>query len=109
MSEPVPYGGYDGPLAKRESRALERRLYRAGAASRLQIACIDNYAAEQAARAESIAEVTHVVLQSVGKVSMHAEQLGQMIPSATGRFQAVVDAMTVAEIGVIYETGRRLR
>lgn len=88
---------------------MGRALSRLGGEGQLGLARIDVGVQLQVARAQGLGEVTEVAMDAVARASMRADQLAQMVPSAAGRLQALGDAMTMAEIGVVHDTARRLR
>ncbi len=102
----VPFGG---GLARRDAREVRRELSRLNASGRLDLARIDQAVVLQAAKAEGIAEVAAVAMTSVTRATLHAQQLSQAVPAAAGRINAIADALTVAEIGIVQNTVWRMR
>jgi hypothetical protein len=106
MSEIVPFGH---GLARGESRALGRDMARLRAHGSFELARIDQAAMLQSAQAEGLAEVAVSAMDSVARVSLRGDQLTQLVPTAAGRLGAIVDALTIAEIGLVHQAARRMR
>lgn len=109
MSSELSLFNGSGGLARRDARQVRRELSRLQADGRVGLARLEYGTSFQLARTHAVEEVAHAAVDAVGRVSLHAQQLAELMPFAGGRLQAVADALAIAEIGVIHDTARRLR
>src|SRR5438874_550372 len=98
MSELVPFGG--GGPSNRDVRQLRRDLSQLGARGRYELARIDQTTELQVAKAEGVAVVAGAAMGAVARATVHAQHLAAAVPAAEPRLVAILDALTVAQIGI---------
>lgn len=91
------------------SRQLGRNLARIEDDTSVQIARVDSRADIQAAQVDAVAAVAQRAMQGVAFVSQVEQQLGQAVPLAVTRLQAIGDLATLGMGQVVADTVTRLR
>jgi len=99
-------GGLTSPLL---SRQVDRSLARLRAGTVVQVARVDSRATVQAAQVDAVAAVAQRALQNVAFVTQIEQQLGQAVPMAVSRLQAIGDLSTLAMSQVVTDTATQLR
>lgn len=87
-------------LSPRRVRGVGRELTTVDAQTDLAIARVDSTSDVEAAKVDAVGSVGKRALWVVADVSQAEQQLGQLVPIAVSRLQAIGDvtAMTAAEI-----------
>lgn len=107
MSNIVQYTSY-APVS-RLARAAGRELARIDASTNVKIARVESQADVQAAHVDAVALVAQRAMQSVAFVSQMEQQLGQAVPLAVTRLQAIGDLATLGVGQVVTDTVTKLR
>lgn len=105
MSNIQIYGSAHGGL----SRKVGRNLAQIDGQTNLQIARVQAQADVQAAQVDGVAAVAQRAMQGVAFVSQIEQQLGQAVPLAVSRLQAIGDLATLAMGQVVTDTVTKLR
>jgi hypothetical protein len=92
-----------------QSRQLGRALARIEDNTAVQVAQVDAVADIQAAQVDAVAAVAQRAMQGVAFVSQIEQQLGQAVPIAVTRLQAVGDLATLAMGQVVTDSMTKLR
>lgn len=106
-SELVPYQVRS--MRGKDRRQLGRTLDKLNAEVSRETARIEGAAEIQATRSDAVAYVGKRAMQDVALMSQIEQQLGLLVPAASGRLQLIADvtAMSVAE--VVGDTLRQVR
>jgi hypothetical protein len=92
-----------------QSRQLGRALARIEDNTAIQVAQVDAVADIQAAQVDAVTAVGQRAMQGVAFVSQLEQSLGQAVPLAVTRLQAVGDVTTLALTQVVTDTVTKLR
>lgn len=106
MSNLTPRGGGFGTLP---SRSMGRALGRMNGQTQLGTVQIDGAAELQARQIEAIAYVARTAAHELTMLLQLECQLSALVPTATGRVQAVTDLACLTMAEVVGETARRAR
>ena len=96
-------------LSRSDSRQLDRALSRLQAESRMGGAEIVQAAELQAVRVDAVTWVGKRALHNVALLSQLETQLVGLVPTATGRLQAIGDMTSLAVAEVVSDTLRQVR
>lgn len=101
---------YRGTTASRGiSRQIGRGLARIDAHASMDIARVQAREDIQNAQVEAMASVTQRGLQGVAFVAQVEQQLGQSVPMAVSRLQAIADIGALGISQVVMDTANKLR
>ena len=103
----MQYNSY-APVS-RLARAAGRELARIEAGTSVKVARVESQAAVQAAQVDAVAQVAQRAMQRVSFVSQMEQQLGQVVPLAVTRLQAIGDLATLGVGQVVTDTVTKLR
>jgi len=109
MSSIDRYTSGGGMVSLLLSRQVSRTLARLEAGTVVQVAQVDSRATVQAAQVDAVAAVAQRAMQDVAFVTQVEQQLGQAVPLAVSRLQAIGDLATLAMSQVVSDTASRLR
>jgi hypothetical protein len=98
-----------GPPNRGVSRQVGRSLARIDGHTSLQIARAHGQADIQAAQVDAVAAVAQRAMQGVAFVSQIEQQLGQAVPLAVTRLQAIGDLAALSMGQVVTDTVTKLR
>jgi hypothetical protein len=85
-----------------------RELTRVVSGTELAIVCTAGKAAIEAAKIEALQGIATQALHGVAMVSQVEQQLGQMVPLAASRLQAIGDMHALATVEIVSSASRRL-
>lgn len=105
MSNIEVYESSNRGVSRRTGRALQHM----GDHTSVQIARVESRADIQTAQVDAVAAVTQRAMQGVAFISQMEGQLGQAVPLAVTRLQAVGDLAALAMGQVITDTVTKLR
>ncbi len=91
------------------SRQVGRSLARIDGQTSVQIARVQGQADVQAAQVDAVAAVAQRAMQGVAFVSQIEQQLGQAVPLAVTRLQAIGDLAALSMGQVVTDTVTKLR
>ena len=97
------YGG-GGMVSRNHSRAVAR----VQGGTNLSLVRVDGEAQVQEAIVQGVASVGASAMRSIAMVSQLEVQLGQLVPAAVSRLQAIGDITGLAMAEVVSETASRL-
>jgi hypothetical protein len=101
---------YRGASVSRSfTRQVGRGLARIDGITSLDVARVQSREDIQNAQVEAMASVTQRGLQGVAFISQVEQQLGQTVPMAVGRLQAIADIGALGISQVIMDTANKLR
>lgn len=100
---------YGGGASRGISRRAGRTLQQVGEHTSVQIARVEGRADIQAAQVDAVAAVTQRAMQGVAFISQMEGQLGQAVPLAVTRLQAIGDLAALAMGQVVTDTVTKLR
>lgn len=99
---PIPLG------SAMTRRTAGRHLARVDANTSMELATMNAGADLQAARVQAVCHVGRQAMQSVAMVSQLEGQLGQMVPLAVSRLEAIADMTAFATAEIVADTARRI-
>jgi len=105
MSEIDRYRAFDGGLSRRTSRGLSQIQ----SGSSLAIARVEARTDIQAAQVDAVAAVAQRAMQGIAFVSQVEQQLGQVVPLAVTRLQAIGDLAALGMGQVLADTVHQVR
>ncbi len=105
MSDIEMYGGIGRGLTRRTGRALQQVKEQTA----VQIAQVEARADIDASKIDAVTVVAQRAMQGVAFVSQIEQQLGQAVPIAVTRLQAVGDLATLAMGQVVTDSMTKLR
>ncbi len=91
------------------ARQVGRALSRIDAEASVRVAKVDAQAAVQAAKIDVVLLTTQRAMQGTALVSQLEQQLGQAVPLAVTRLQAISDLATLAMGQIIADTVTKLQ
>lgn len=97
------------PASRSVSRQVGRGLARVGGNASLDIACVQAREDIQNAQVDAMASVTQRGLQGVAFISQVEQQLGQVVPMAASRLQAIADVGALGISQVVMDSVNKLR
>ena len=96
-------------LTPRRMRGVGRELTTIDAHTEVVIAHVDAVSDVEAAKIDAVGTVGNRAMWVIADVSQTEQQLGQLVPIAVGRLQAIGDVTALTAAEIVADLGSKLR